>query len=172
MRALALLILLLPALASAEVKESLEQGFHVETVALIAKDPVRVYEALTDEIGSWWDPGHTYSGDAANLYMEAEPQGCFCERLEGGGVSHLTVVYAEPGKMLRLTGGLGPLQSSAVTGVLTFSLTKRGEGTRVVADYKVSGWDPGGLETWAGPVDGVIAAQVARLERYVETGSP
>ena len=173
LRRLAFLTLCLPAVAHADVKSATEQGFYVESVALIAKSPARVYMALTRSVALWWDPAHTYSGSSDNLYIEPRQQGCFCERLErGGGVRHMTVIYAEPEKMLRMSGGLGPLQGLAVSGVLTFSLTERGASTRVVASYKVSGWDPDGLALWAAPVDNVIAAQLARLERYVELGDP
>jgi hypothetical protein len=36
-----------------------------------------------------------------------------------GGVRHMQVVYVDPGKTLRMIGGLGPLQSMAATGSMT-----------------------------------------------------
>ncbi|HEX2493499.1 MAG TPA: hypothetical protein VHK24_06950, partial [Steroidobacter sp.] len=36
--------------------------------------------ALAD-IAKWWDPEHTYSGDARNLTLDTQVRGCFCEKL-------------------------------------------------------------------------------------------
>ena len=44
------------------------------------------------------------------MTIDARTQGCFCEVLgEGAGVVHLTVTFVNPGVILRLSGGLGPL---------------------------------------------------------------
>jgi len=103
--------------ATADVLESVPAGFTVRVSAPMAAPPARIYRALTEAISAWWDKAHTYSGDAMNLSLNATPGGCLCEKLpSGGGVRHLTVVYADPGKMLRLSGGLGPLQDSRWTG--------------------------------------------------------
>ncbi len=45
-------------------------------------------------------------------------------------------------------------------------------GTSVELTYSVGGYYPGGLASMAGPVDGVLAAQLSRLQSYVETGKP
>jgi uncharacterized protein YndB with AHSA1/START domain len=77
--------------------------------AAINAPPAKVYAALTDGVGGWWDPAHTFSHNSRNLSLDAKPGGCFCERLpDGGGVQHMSVVYASPGKLLRLTGSIGP----------------------------------------------------------------
>ena len=75
----------------------------------------------------WWDPAHTWSGSARNLKLEPKAGGCFCEKLaDGGSVQHGRVIFAQPGKLLRLEGALGPLQDMAVTGVLSFNLAPDG----------------------------------------------
>ncbi|MCH8143015.1 MAG: ATPase, partial [Proteobacteria bacterium] len=95
----------------AEVTAVSEQGFTSEHELDIAADPDRIYAALTAEIHLWWDATHSYSGKAENFYLEARAQGCFCEKLpSGGSVRHMQVVFADAGKQLRLSGGLGPLQ--------------------------------------------------------------
>ena len=43
---------------------------------------------------------------------------------DGGFVRHLQIVYYQPGKSLRLTGGLGPLQELGVHGSLVFSVDR------------------------------------------------
>ncbi len=40
----------------------------------------------------------------------------------------MQVVYAAPGKTLRLSGGLGPLQGMGVTGAMTFTLEPAADG--------------------------------------------
>ncbi|MGH9141645.1 MAG: ATPase, partial [Vicinamibacterales bacterium] len=105
--AIALATVALGAPARAEVVESSPLGFGVRNDAVINAAPGVVYAALTEAIGRWWDPAHTFSHDARNLSLDAKPGGCLCERLPGGGgVEHLRVIYASPGKLLRLTGGV------------------------------------------------------------------
>jgi len=141
----------------------------VKATADVAAPAPRVYQALTERIGAWWDRAHTYSGDAANLSIDARAGGCFCERLPGGGgVRHLTVVYADPGRLLRMSGGLGPLQDLAVTGVLSWKLTGNAGRTTIEVTYKVGGYVPGaGVGALAVPVDTMLTAQLRRLVDYI-----
>jgi hypothetical protein len=68
--------------------------------------------------------------------------GCFCERLkDGGSVQHLQVVYAAPGKGLRLRGALGPLQMEGVDGTLAWTLKPAEGGTSVTQSYAVGGYN-------------------------------
>ena len=114
---LAILFAFLAAPLRGEVIESTAAGFLVRNTAAINAPPAKVYAALTDGVGDWWDPAHTFSHNAHNLSLDAKPGGCFCERLpDGGGVEHMNVVYASPGKLLRLTGAIGPLQEAALAG--------------------------------------------------------
>ena len=44
------------------------------------------------------------------MTIDGKLQGCFCETFEnGGGIVHMEVTFVNPGIILRLTGGLGPL---------------------------------------------------------------
>ena len=158
--------LALPALA--EVVDVDDLGFVSRHVVDIEAPPERVYEALTAEVANWWDPAHSYSGDAANFTLGEGP--CLCESLpDGGEVVHMLVVLRRPGKALRLSGGLGPLQALGVSGGMTFDLDATDAGTRLVYRYAVTGR---GTRDWAAPVDRVQWGQLERLRRYVETGSP
>ncbi len=99
----------------AEVADSASNGFTLKTTIQIQAPPDTVYRRLI-QVGDWWDPAHTFSGDAKNLSIDEKPTGCFCEKLaNGGGVRHLEVVFLAPGKRLVLSGGLGPLQSMGAT---------------------------------------------------------
>jgi uncharacterized protein YndB with AHSA1/START domain len=148
-------------------------GFAVKHDVDIDAPPSEVYRSLIQQVGEWWNPQHTYSGDSRNLSIDARPGGCFCEMLPaGGGVEHLRVVYLEPDKMLRLSGGLGPLQASGVVGSLSWSLTNAGSSTTVEVTYVVGGYMEGGFERIATAVSEVIGEQLRRLKLFVETGTP
>ena len=85
----------------------------------------------------------------------------------------MTVVFVDRDSTLRMLGGLGPLQSMAVNGSMTFALTESDSGaTRLEYEYAVGGYSPDGLEALAEPVDRVQLGQLKRLQRFVETGSP
>jgi uncharacterized protein YndB with AHSA1/START domain len=174
MRRFALLSLLFcVAHANAAVTASGPSGFVSEHELTIAAPRQRVFHALTAEVQRWWDAAHSYSGDAASFALDATAGGCFCERWNGGSVVHMTVVFVEPDRQLRMLGGLGPLQAMAVSGSMTFTLDDDGGGgTRLHYRYAVGGWAPAGLQALAGPVDQVQLGQLLRLQRYVETGSP
>jgi uncharacterized protein YndB with AHSA1/START domain len=170
---IAILFALLAAPLRGEVIESTAAGFLVRNTAGINAPPATVYAALTDGVGGWWDPAHTLSHDARNLSVDAKPGGCFCERLpDGGGVQHMSVVYASPGKLLRLTGAIGPLQEAALAGTMTWNLLQAGGGTTVELIYTVGGFRAGGFRDMPTVVDVVLRGQLARLKAFVETGRP
>lgn len=110
----------------AEVLEASDDGFHVRHELTLAVETRVVWRAVTAP-AEWWDPKHTWSGDAANLSLAVEPGGCFCESWEDGASAHLMVVRVETGRLLRLEGGHGPLQDYLVRGLMDFSLAA-GEG--------------------------------------------
>lgn len=160
-------------LANAVVTATSAGGFVSEHILTIAAPRTRVFEALTEEVGRWWNPAHSYSGNSANFSIDARPGGCFCERLNDGGVAHMTVVFVQRDAELRMLGGLGPLQAMSVSGSMTFSLSDTSEkATRLQYTYAVGGYSPEGLEGLAAPVDQVQLDQLERLRRYVETGNP
>jgi uncharacterized protein YndB with AHSA1/START domain len=159
--------------ARADVVDSSAGGFTVKTVVQISAPAMNVYRAMVDRVWAWWESSHTFSGSASNLSIDATPGGCFCEKLpNGGGVRHMTVVYVDPGKLLRLSGGLGPLGEMAVAGAMTVKVTENAGKTTVEMTYRVGGYSPGGLEGIAKPVDGVLTTQLQRLKRFVETDAP
>jgi hypothetical protein len=77
------------------------------------------------------------------------------------------VIYARPGQQLRIAGALGPLQGEAVVGTLTWSLKAAGGGTEITQRYVVGGYVAGGADKYAGPVDQVLAQQLASFVRSV-----
>jgi len=157
---------------NADVLDSAANGFTVKTTLTIQATPEDVYKRLVHDVGEWWNSRHTFSQDAHNLSIDDKAGGCFCEKLaNGGSVRHLEVVYAAPGKALTMTGTLGPLQSLAAAGSMQIKLSPADGGTRLEVTYAIGGYSAAGLNTWAPPVDGVLAEQFTRLKSYVEHGS-
>ena len=153
--------------AQAEVTASSESGF----VASGSRDlpgvsPVQAWAELVRP-QDWWSDAHSWSGDAANMTLDARAGGCFCEAIpadQAGSVEHMQVVHVQPGSLLVMRGSLGPLQGEALTGVLTVTLEPLGEGgTRLGWRYVVGGFARFALTEMAAPVDGVIGEQMGRL---------
>jgi uncharacterized protein YndB with AHSA1/START domain len=168
-----LVLLMLSAASVESAPQVTPTGFLVKLDANINAPPTKVYDALVGQIGSWWDPEHTYSGDAKNLSIDARPGGCFCEKLpNGGGIEHARVIYIAPREVLRLSGALGPLQASGVAGTLTWKLTSGTDKTRVQLSYNVGGFIDGGFEKIAPAVESVLNDQLNRFKLFVETGKP
>ena len=168
MKAIGILLLgaVIASPAAADVKASSAAGFEVESRTIVGASPAEAYAMLV-RIGDWWDSAHTYSGNSANMSLEAEAGGCFCESLPKGGgtVEHMRVVYAQPGVMLRLQGGLGPLQAEAISGTLTWVLKAVPGGTEITQTYIVGGYVRGGAAKLAPLVDQVLRQQLSGLER-------
>ena len=157
--------------ATAEVIASSDAGFATRATAEVPADPAATWQKLIAP-QTWWNKAHTFSGDSANLYLDAQGGGCFCEKLplkdaapgaRGGSVAHMRVVYADPGKALRMVGSLGPLQSEALTGTLTITLKPAAAGTRIVMEYVVGGYMRYKTEEIAPAVDKVMSGQLAAL---------
>ena len=167
--------------AAAEVFQKAETGFVVRHVAEVKASPDETWAALIKP-GDWWSKQHTWSADAANLSLDARAGGCFCEVLPNkdsprasprGSVEHMRVVYVEQARALRMIGGLGPLQSEPVTGVLTITLKPRdGGGTRIQWEYVVGGWFRYKTDQIAPAVDGVLGEQLQWLAMKLGVETP
>ena len=154
----------------ADVKDTRENGFAIEATVMADASPAAVYRQLV-RVADWWDPKHTWSGSARNLKLEPKAGGCFCEKLADGSVQHARVIFAQPGKLLRLDGALGPLQDMAVTGILSFSLAPDGPGTRIKMTYRVAGVLSMDSAKLAPLVDQVMGIQLGRLRTFA-SGAP
>jgi hypothetical protein len=160
--------------AAAEVVQSSASHFVTRDSVTVKAAPKAAWLALITP-GEWWDDAHTWSGKAANMAIIPQGGGCFCERLPekessgevglAGSAQHMTVVMAEPMKVLRMRGGLGPLQSEPVDGVLTVTMQpdKASGGTRIVWEYVVAGHMRFPIETISKAVDGVMSQQLGHL---------
>jgi uncharacterized protein YndB with AHSA1/START domain len=139
--------------------------------ATVAATPAEVFKVMA-EPARWWSPKHTWSGDAANLHLDAVAGGCWCEVWgDGNSVQHARVLKVLPGRMLLLQGGLGPLQELPVVGVLKLETRLEGGQTRLHMSYQVAGPTELALDQWAPVVDGVIGEQFTRLRASVDASA-
>lgn len=173
-RALAAIILILAAgPAAPDVVDASANGFTIKTTLHIKAAPHDVYHRLIRNIGDWWNPQHTFSGNSHNLSIDEKAMGCFCEHLPNEGtVRHMEVIFLAPDKTLGMTGGLGPLQSMAAAGNMKIDLSPEEGGTKLDVMYAVTGYLPAGMNTWAAPVNSVVTEQFTRLKNYIERGQP
>lgn len=161
-----LMTFICPDPAAGDVVKSSPNGFVVtaeQTVRLSAAD---AYTAFVRDFNKWYDAAHSYSGRSENLSLDMEKH-CMLEKLpDGGFVRHMEIVYHQPGKVLRLSGGLGPLQEMGVAGALTFAFAESEGHTTVLMTYAVTGADHSGLDAIAAPVSEVLTGQLVRFSEY------
>ena len=159
--------------AVAEVIEAKDGRFVTRDSVTVKATPRETWLALISP-GKWWSDSHTWSGDAANMSITPQGGGCFCERIPeeeslrevglAGSAQHMTVVQAQPMSVLRMRGGLGPLQSEPAEGVLTIALQEQpAGGTKMVWEYVVGGSMRYEYAVIAKAVDGVLSEQMNRL---------
>jgi uncharacterized protein YndB with AHSA1/START domain len=135
----------------------------------VSKATPEVVWAQLTRISEWWSADHTWSGDAANLSLNLTPGGGFDETLpDGGFVRHMAIIYCAPGKKLRMTGVLGPLQEFALQGTMTIDLEKTDAGTKLVMTYHLTGPYTPGLDKVAAIIDKVLTEQLESLVTRAE----
>ena len=172
---IASLTLLAATPASAEVVRADPHAFAVRHSVQLVVPAAEAMAAFT-RIAGWWSKDHTYSGNAANLSLDARPGGCFCERfpakngLGGGGIEHLRVTAITPGEDLVLTGALGPLLAEAVTGVMSVHVEKIAGGSRLTLDYRAAGFANGNGTKFAPMVDAMLVEQAKRFRAFAAGG--
>lgn len=160
--------------ASAEVKSSSETGFNIIHIATVNAAPDDIWKRLIAP-KDYWSKAHSWSGSSAGFYIDAQANGCFCELFQEadtngkiktvGSVEHMRVIFAQPGKVLRMQGALGPLQSEAVLGTLTVAMepVKGTTTTRVSFSYVVGGYMRYKVSEIAPAVDKVLGEQFRNM---------
>ena len=110
-----------PSILTAQIVRSSPSGFQIKIERKVPLDTVSAYQKFVSGFNQWYDANHSYSGKAENLSLDLK-KACMLEKLpDGGFVRHMEIVVHQPGKTLRMTGGLGPLQSMGVSGALTLT---------------------------------------------------
>ena len=158
--------------ACAEVVAATPAGMTSTNRAAVTAEPGDVWAALTQP-DLYWSADHSWSGNSENMTIDPRVGGCFCEALPaapGGWVEHARVIYYEPDRQLRLSGAFGPLQSEALTGTLTVTLTQveGGSATEIEWTYVVGGYARFDLVQLAPVVDGVMSEQLGRLAKLLD----
>lgn len=164
--ALAAALFFAPA-AGAKVIDQGETGFAVAHTAQVAATPADVWKMLRMP-QSWWSKEHSWSGDAANFWLDSQAGGCFCEKLPDAGsgvgsVQHARVLFSKPNELLRLSGAFGPLQGEALGGTLTIQIKETPTGSALRFDYVVGGYMRFKVADIAPAVDKVIGEQLLGL---------
>ncbi len=150
--------------ANAEVTAKAPDGLALAYVATVPLSKEKTWARLI-KLSTWWSGKHSYSGNAANMRVDARAGGCWCEIWSGGKIEHGRVIALMPNQLLRFNTALGPLQEMGLSGSLTFALADGATpgSTKVTVTYKVSGSSLSNLDQLASIVDGVVGEQVARL---------
>ena len=181
--AVTLSVLIVPVAPSqAEVAAQSDAGFVVKLTAETTAPQDATWRMLIAP-AKWWSSDHTLSHEAANLYLDAQASGCFCEKLPKsadapagerlGSVEHMHVIFADPRRgILRMSGALGPLQGEALNGTLTFTLVKTESGTRIDLEYVVGGYMRLKSEEIASAVDAMLGQHLASLAAALNAAAP
>ncbi|NYF32702.1 MULTISPECIES: hypothetical protein [Sphingopyxis] len=153
--------------AHAKIIDQGDIGFTVAHTAQVAATPADVWKMLRMP-QNWWSKEHSWSGDAANFWLDSQAGGCFCEKLPDAGsgvgsVQHARIVFAKPNELLRLSGAFGPLQGEALAGTLTIQVKETPTGSALRFDYVVGGYMRFKVADIAPAVDKVIGEQLLGL---------
>lgn len=153
--------------AKARIVDQAANGFTVENSQWVPTDPAASWKALVDDVGKWWPADHTWWGDASKLSISPEAGGCFCEMDGTRQAWHMTVVFVDPGKTLRMAGGLGPLQGMGLSGALEWRFAEEKGGTRITLWYRAGGYAPDDLGKFVPVIDQVQGLQLGGLADYL-----
>lgn len=163
-----LLAALIPATAGAKVLDSSAAGFTVENSIVAPVDAATAWKALIEDVDLWWPKDHSWFGKDGKFVIEPKAGGCFCEIAGPRQSQHMLVSFTDPGNVLRMTGGLGPLQGMGLSGALEwrFAAAKEG-GTRITLHYVAGGYTTEDLVKFAGIVDYVQGLQLGGLAAHL-----
>ena len=88
----------------------------------------------------------------------------------------MSVVHAAPGKALRMTGALGPMQAQGLAGSMSWDFIAQKPAdnnqalSKLVLTYSVGGYMNSGFEKMAPMVNGMLGEQITRYKNLANTG--
>lgn len=153
--------------AFAKVIYVADNGFAVENSVTISKSPEQVWQALIYNIDDWWPKDHSWWGADGRFSIDPVAGGCFCEVAGKRSAEHMRISFVEPSKLLRMTGGLGPLQGMGMFGALDWKFETEGSGTTITLTYKANGYLEGGFDSLAPIVEKVQGMQLQGLADFL-----
>jgi hypothetical protein len=149
---------------AAEIVSRSEDAFTLKFQGPTRLGPAGVADAFS-EVELWWDPAHSYTGDAANLSLDLAPGGCWCEAMpDGTRFDHGRVVSDVYGEV-RLHAPFGPLRSMATRADLIVTWSLADGVVTPTWTFIVEGPGVGAL---AEPVDGVMGGGFARWIAHMD----
>ena len=151
----------------ARIVDQEPNGFTVENSEWVPDDPETAWKAFVNDVGKWWPADHSWWGDASKLSISEKAGGCFCEINGAQQAWHMTVTFVDPGKLMRMTGGLGPLQGMVLNGALEWRFAEEKGGTRITLWYRAGGYTPDDLSKFVPVIDQVQGLQLGGLANYL-----
>lgn len=152
-----------------------DHHFKIENQLQVKQPPAVAWSHFINDIDAWWPKDHTWWGVKSKLSLDDNAGGCFCERTDkatGNSAAHMQVSYVEKASVLRMTGGLGPLQEMGLFGALDWRFTATdNHNTTITLTYTVNGYSPGNAQL-APIVDKVQAQQLGSLVSYINSRYP
>lgn len=158
--------------AQAAIKDQAPNGFTIENSEWVPTDSQASWKAFVNDVGKWWPADHSWWGDASKLSISEKVGGCFCEINGSQQAWHMTVAFVDPGKLMRMTGGLGPLQGMGLDGALEWRFAEEKGGTRITLWYRAGGYTPDDLTKFVPVVDQVQGLQLRGLADYLRKQAP
>ena len=162
-------ILFLAPIANASLESVADNGFVVTNTVTVNATPEQSWHALTDDVDKWWPKDHSWWNGTFSLAATAG--GCFCETRDARSAEHMRVVFVDPVKTLRMTGGLGPLQGMGMYGALDWQFGKSKDvpgATTIALRYHVQGYTDSGYAELAPIVDHVQGLQLQALADFLQ----
>ncbi|MCW8092106.1 SRPBCC domain-containing protein [Alteromonas sp. ASW11-130] len=160
---------LFAAYVNAKVLHVDNTGFIIQNEIETPHSSKKVWYALINDVDEWWPKDHSWWKGTFTISSSAG--GCFCEKKGKQQAQHMQITFVDPMKMLRMAGGLGPLQGMGVYGALNWKFEKTESGTKVTLSYYAQGYRPDGFEDLAPIVAKVQNQQLNALKAFVEKNS-
>jgi hypothetical protein len=170
MKSIALLAILALACASASaaVVDKSAAGFTVENSVVVPVDAKVAWDGFVGHVDEWWPKDHSWWGAEGKFTIDPRAGGCFCETAGKRSAQHMVVSFVDPPGMMRMTGGLGPLQGMGLTGALEWTFTPAPGGTKITLRYVAGGYTTTDLVKFSAIVDKVQGIQLGGLAAFLQ----
>lgn len=148
-----------------------EHGFIVENTVTTEHSSDQLWRGLIQDVDLWWPKDHSWWGKEGTFNIDPKAGGCFCEVAGNKSAEHMRISFVEPNKLLRMTGGLGPLQGMGMNGALDWKFASQEGKTVVTLTYRVTGIHTESFQQLAEIVAKVQGIQLGSLISHVESKS-
>jgi uncharacterized protein YndB with AHSA1/START domain len=141
-------------------------NLHIEQEVRIDADPNRIFNALTENVGSWWSKH--FSEIPLSICLEPVIGGRFYEEFDEGGSGALfaTVSYIDRDKVLAMHGPMG--MPNPVVNFIRFDLETLDDSTLLKLSHQVLGQVE--EERWGSYREGWKLLLEEGLKKFVESG--